>query len=179
MTFICYYTIIGIYKSYNVLIYSVMEQPKKKKQKTQTTQQEVTKLKQQCQTYLDGWQRERADFQNYKQNNEKYIAEIRNRAKESVIFQLLVVIDNIDLIVQHAPEDVASTNWYKGVEQVHKQVKQSFGDLGLKEIDCSGAFNPLMHEAVEGQGETIESVVQKGYTLDNAVIRPAKVKIKK
>lgn len=151
-----------------------MEQKKKK----QTTQQEIAQLKQECQTYLDGWQRERADFQNYKQNNEKYIEEVRNRAKESVIFQMLSVVDNINLIVEHAPEDVASTDWYKGVQQVYKQVQQVFDNFGLQEIDCSGVFNPSMHEAVEGQGEVIESVVQKGYMLGDTVIRPAKVKIK-
>ena len=151
-------------------------EPKKPKQNAQ--QLEIAQLKQQCQTYLDGWQRERADFQNYKQNNEKYIEEIRSRAKESVIFQLLSVVDNINLVVQHAPQSVVETDWYKGVEQVHKQVQQAFKELGLQEIDCSGAFNPSMHEAVEGQGATIEAVIQTGYMLGTAVIRPAKVKVK-
>ena len=152
---------------------------KKPQSKTNTAQlkQDINRLKKECQTYLDGWQRERADFTNYKQHNEKYIEEVRSRTKQSVVFQLLVAVDNIDLVIQYTPKNIASTEWYKGVEQVHKQIQQSFHNLGLKEIDCTGQFDPSKHEAVDGQGEVIESVVQKGYTLDDVVIRPAKVKV--
>ena len=163
-------------------IYENMESKKRKiKTKTKTSanaKQGVAELKKQCQEYLDGWQRERANFQNYKQSNEKYAEEVRSRTKESVIFQLLSIIDNMHLIVQHTPADVAGTEWYKGVEYVYKQVQQVFDNLGVKEVDCSGAFNPSVHEAVDGQGEVIDVVVQKGYMVDNNIIRPAKVKVK-
>lgn len=131
--------------------------------------------------YLDGWQRERADFANFKRDMQKYGEESRALVKEDIASQFLTVLDNIELTLKHAPKEVAETEWYKGLEQVHKQYVATFQELGVQEIEVKkgDAFDPNFHEAVEGEGDKILEVIQKGYMMGERVLRPAKVKVNK
>lgn len=139
---------------------------------------ELKKTKEEKQEYLDGWQRERADFANYKKDMEKYLSSAREAAREDVILQLLSVFDNMELMVKHVPTDIEETDWYKGVKHVHTQFQQTLQAIGLSEIECEGKeFDPTLHEAIEGEGETIREVSQKGYMLNDKVLRVAKVKV--
>lgn len=139
---------------------------------------DLKKAKEEKQEYLDGWQRERADFANYKRDMEKYLQSAREAAKEDIILQLLSVFDNMELMVKHVPEDIEGTDWYKGVSHVYTQFQQTLRAIGLEEIECEGKeFDPTMHEAIEGEGEIVKEVAQKGYTLGEKVIRAAKVKV--
>jgi len=139
---------------------------------------ELKKAKEEKQEYLDGWQRERADFANYKKDMDKYLSATREAAKESVILQMLSVFDNMELMVKHTPADIEKTDWYKGVQHVYTQFEQTLNAIGLEEIICDGKeFDPTLHEAIEGSGETIKEVSQKGYMLNGKVLRVAKVKM--
>lgn len=144
--------------------------------------------------YLDGWQRERADFANFKRDMQKYLEDARESTKEDIITSFIDVLDNIELMVRHVPKDVAKTDWYRGVEQVSKQFFNTLKDLGITEIEAKGhRFDPQYHEAVEGEGDKISKVIQKGYKMSapqgrdlaskggggDKVIRPAKVKVSK
>lgn len=142
--------------------------------------------KEEKQEYLDGWQRERADFANYKREMEKYLESAREAAREDIILQLLSVFDNMELMVKHVPEDIEGTEWYKGVKHVYTQFQQTLKAIGLEEIECEGKeFDPTMHEAIEGPSsaegregtEVVREVVQKGYKMGGKVLRVAKVKV--
>lgn len=139
---------------------------------------ELKKAKEEKQEYLDGWQRERADFANYKKDMDRYLVSAREAAKEDIILQLLSVFDNMELMVKHVPADIAETDWYKGVKHVYAQFQQTLQAIGLSEIECVGKeFDPTLHEAIEGEGETIQEVAQKGYMLNDKVLRVAKVRM--
>lgn len=150
---------------------------KKKSIKDKISDTVLEKLEQEKQKYLDGWQRERADFENYKKTQKQHLDSIKNKAEEYIILDLLPIIDNMELITLHAPKDVADTQWYKGVEYAHKNIKKIFEDMGVKEIDCNGNFDPSIHESIGGRGDIIKEVSQKGYTFKKKVIRPSKVKL--
>lgn len=141
----------------------------------------VKGLKKEKQEYLDGWQRERAAFANYKKDIQKYIEDSRGVVKEEAVGQFLNVVDNLELMIKHVPEDIENSDWYKGVGHVAEQARQTMKGMGVEEIEAKEGddFNPEIHEAVEGKGETIEEVIQKGYKMGDKIIRPVKVKVKK
>ena len=155
---------------------------KKTKPKKTPDKNDTTVLKKERQEYLEGWQRERANFANYKKEMERYIASVRTLSKNDTIVQLLPLFDNMDLIMKHIPQRImdAEKEWYQGVQFVYTQFQQSLSDIGLKEIECAvgDVFNPSFHEALEGEGTIIREVVQKGYTLNDAVLRCTKVKVR-
>lgn len=130
--------------------------------------------------YLDGWQRERAEFANYKKDIQTYIEQQRETTKEDTVLQFLGVLDNLQLMTEHVPEEIEKSNWYKGVEQIEKHTQQVLKNLGVEEIKAEKGdeFDPKLHEAVEGEGDKIEKVVRKGYRLDGKVIRPTQVEVK-
>ncbi|MEX0869989.1 MAG: nucleotide exchange factor GrpE [Candidatus Spechtbacterales bacterium] len=130
--------------------------------------------------YLDGWQRERAEFANYKKDIQKYIGETREAVKGDTISEVLVLLDNLELVAKHAPEEIAESDWYKGVQHVYRQAEQMLQSLGVQEIEAKeeDELDPVLHEAVEGEGGVIDEIVQKGYKLEDKVLRPAKVKVK-
>lgn len=129
------------------------------------------------QEYLDGWQRSKADFVNYKKDEEKRRGEIVKFVREDVITEILPILDSFNMAKE-------SPIWQDGIEQIFKQFISVLKKNGLKEIDpLNEDFDPNFHEAVETvEGEEngkIVEVLQKGYLLNNKIIRPAKVKVSK
>jgi len=131
--------------------------------------------------YLAGWKRERADFLNFKKAESERIEKYINIIKDELILDFLPILDNIYLAEKELPKD---NNWTKGFLGIKAQIEDFLEKQGVEEIVCLNKhFNPHLHEAVEElKGEKpglITEVVQKGYTLNNKVIRPAKVKVTK
>ncbi|MEX2008109.1 MAG: nucleotide exchange factor GrpE [Candidatus Spechtbacterales bacterium] len=130
--------------------------------------------------YLDGWQRERASFANYKKDIEKYITEMRGAVREDALLTFLPILDNLELALSHTPEDIAGTPYHKGIEHIVTQIRQYLTQMGVEEMPVKegDTFDPNKHEAVDGEGETIAEVVQKGYMINGSILRVAKVKVK-
>ncbi len=143
----------------------------------------ISKIKKDRDEYLEGWQRERADFANYKKDMQNYIDEIRKNSKQKVLIDMVPIFDNIDLIIKHIPQNIIDQekDWYRGVEFVYSEFEKCLSDVGLKEIECEigKEFDPFFHEALEGEGSVISNVMVKGYTLNGTVIRHSKVKVQK
>ena len=142
----------------------------------------ISKEKKQAQEYLAGWQRTKADFINYKKRQEKGMAEFRKFAQEDLILEILPILDAFRLAAKQAPQD---DEWIKGILQIKVQLENLLESKGIEEIKAVGEkFNPELHEAMEEiksrgkEGQVIEEI-QKGYTLNNKVIRPSKVKVAK
>lgn len=137
--------------------------------------------------YLEGWQRQRAEFLNYQKEIEKRNGEIIKMANEEMIRDLLNVIDSFDISVNSLNvEGLTPTekNIVRGIELIREQLMNVLEQKGLKEIKAIGEkFNPLYHEALEivngDEDDKIIEEVIKGYELNNKVIRPAKVKVMK
>lgn len=146
---------------------------KKLKSKFKKTQKDAKE-------YLDGWQRERANFANYKKDIEKYIEIARDSAKEEVLFYTLSMMDNLELMLAHADKAIKKSDWFRGVEQAHRHAEQTISGLGVGEIPVKKGdkFDPKLHDAIEGDGDTIVKVLKKGYKMGDKVLRPVQVKVK-
>lgn len=137
-----------------------------------------------CQEYLAGWKRCKADFENYKKAEAERMSGAILFAKQDVLLEFLGIFDNFERIKAHLPAELENNEWAKGVFLVENQFAEALKTLGLQEIKALGEkFDPALHEAVkqteEGGKESgaIIEVVQKGYTLNGKVLRPAKVKV--
>ena len=144
-----------------------------------------SKLKQ-CQKekeeYLKGWQKERAEFINYRKEEEKTLRHKENALKMKIIGEFLPILDNFERAEKEIPKDLKNNNWVKGVVNIKEQVRSFLKKEGIEEIKEEKIFNPEIHEAValsEGKEDEILEVFQKGYFLNGKVLRPAKVKVGK
>lgn len=144
---------------------------------------ECTKIKQE---YLAGWQRQKADFLNYKKQEIERLEKLLQYAGESFIIEMLPILDNLETAKKNLPEQLKKDESVIGLLQIEKQIKSFLKEKGLEEIKClNRKFNPELHEvAGEVKSSNKESgiiveEVKKGYKLHNKIIRPAKVKISK
>jgi len=135
---------------------------------------------------LEKLQRAKADFANYKKRVEKARFQDKIRAQEEIILELLPVLDNFEraLAVEFSSKEVEKFG--QGVDMIFKQIKKILAQKGLEEIPAEGKpFDPQIHEAVErvydeNKGEDIVvEVIQKGYKIDDRVLRPSMVKVNK
>lgn len=122
-----------------------------------------------------------ADFQNYKRRAEKEKSEIFAYANEKLTVQLLDVIDNFERALQH---ETADAGYVEGMNMIFKQLTDVLKKAGLEEIKALGEdFDPNFHNAVmmednaEYESGKVTEVMQKGYLLNNKVIRPSMVKV--
>ena len=135
---------------------------------------------------LDGWQRAKADFVNFKKREEEGKAEFIKYADEGVVSDLLPVLESFHMAFANkeawAKVDPA---WRKGVEYIHTQLVQVLREHGLTEVDPMGKdFDPNEHMSV-GLVPTddaklfhkVAEVFQSGYRLNGKLIRSPQVKI--
>jgi len=120
-------------------------------------------------------QRLQAEFENFRRRTEKEKSQIRTNANESIISELLPILDNFELSLKH--------NEDKGVILIYDELSKVLEKQGLKKIEAKGIFDPKFHEVliqVEGKkdGEILEEL-QKGYLLNDRLLRASKVKITK
>ncbi len=136
--------------------------------------------------YLAGWQRERADFLNYKKKEMERIEELVKYASEGLILNILPILDNFDIAEKKLPEDVKGNKNVKGILQIRSQMLEFLKSQGVEEIHSLGKeFDPkfmevseMVEEKKSKPGIVIEEI-QRGYKIDNRVLRPAKVKVAK
>lgn len=138
------------------------------------------------QEYLDGWQRSKADFVNAKKKQEELQAGLLAFAKEGLILDLLSSVDNFEMaFADKKIWESVDKNWRVGIEHIHSQLLKTLGEHGLERFDPSGEqFDPNRHDSVESvvvddksKNHKVVEVIQKGYILNNKIIRPAKVKV--
>lgn len=144
---------------------------------------ELEKCKKQAEENLAGWQRAKADFLNYKKDQEKFLGEFRKYANEDVIIKLLPTIDSFNLAAGHLPEDLKNTDWAKGIMCIKSQFDNFLKEVGIEQIKSIGEkFDPSSFESVsEEESDKEEGIiiaeVQKGYKMFGKVIRAGKVKV--
>ena len=151
---------------------------KKLKEKIKVSESEKQK-------YLEGWQRDKADFVNARKDDERRNLEIIKFAKEGLVDEIIPVLDSFELAFRSPSWNSVAPEWRTGVEYIHSQLKTVLLNSGLTEIDPLGElFNPHEHQAIgtveieeEGNDGKVLEVLQKGYKLNGRVIRTANVKI--
>ena len=121
-----------------------------------------------------------ADFQNYKKRVEKEKRDLYSYANEKIMNDLLTVMDNFERALEHDADE----NFKEGIEMIFKQLSDALEKDGLAEIPALGEeFDPNVHSAVrteeteDYESGKVSGVMQKGYTLNGKVIRPAMVKV--
>ena len=122
-----------------------------------------------------------ADFQNFKRRTEKEKSDIYAFANEKIVSELLNVIDNFERALALGQE---GDSFATGMSLIFKQLQGVLEKAGVKEIEALGLdFDPNFHNAVmmedtdEYESGKVSCVLQKGYTLNNKVIRPSMVKV--
>ena len=130
--------------------------------------------------FLADLQRLAADFDNYRKRALRDQHAFAARASERLVTKLLPVLDDLERALA-AAADHEEAKVIEGVEMTKSALAAALASEGLEEIDAAGAFDPHVHEAllaqpVEGvEAGVIVQVVQRGYRLGDAVLRPARV----
>lgn len=148
---------------------------------------EIDDLKNQIKEYSDGWQRERADYSNYRNRILRNEEITRQDITARVIRSFLAVSDDIELALKNAPDNNDEvSNWLKGIRLIDQKLQKILESEGVQRIPAENEFfDHNRHEAICTEenplfesGKIIE-VIQQGYTIGDRVIRPARVKVAK
>jgi molecular chaperone GrpE len=133
----------------------------------------------------DKWLRSVADLENYRKRTLKEWELHKRQTKAEVILEVLNVVDDFERAISVTGDDPGD-DFAQGVRLIYNNLALTLGRLGVKPVEAlDQPFDPAFHMAIaQIESDTVESnhvveVVQKGYLLDNAVIRPAKVIIAK
>ena len=124
----------------------------------------------------DDYLRLAADFENFKKRNEK--------EKESASFNFIALfVNSLFPLIDNFEIAIKQENSAKEIESLYKILQEFMGNLNIVEVPGVGEeFDPNYHEAVEHSGDgdtqTIEEVLRKGYTLEDKLLRPAMVRVK-
>jgi molecular chaperone GrpE len=128
---------------------------------------------------FDRLQRLAAEFDNYRKRSAREQAEQAARANERLVKDLLPVLDDLGRALE-AAADHEEAKLEEGVRLVHRSLGSLLERQGLAEIETNGRFDPHVHEALLTQpsevpeGDVLQ-VIQKGYSLGDRVLRPARV----
>lgn len=138
----------------------------------------------QAQEYLEGWQRARAEFANYKKRVEREMKDSYGSAAGSVLKDILPVIDDFERAMNSIPESLQGDPWVGGVGMILRKLNKVLEDYDVTVIDPTGEpFDPNRHEAIGIDDSSdvatghVTATVQKGYVLGDRVLRPALVRV--
>jgi molecular chaperone GrpE len=147
-------------------------------------QAELEKAQAQAAEYLEGWQRARAEFANYRRRIEAEREEIRCRSNEALLLKLLPIVDDFERAFQVLPTELADHPWMDGVRMILNKLHALLESENVTPVSAVGQmFDPRWHEAMmqeettEHPDGTILEELRKGYRLGDRVLRPALVKV--
>jgi molecular chaperone GrpE len=147
---------------------------------------ELAKIKQERQEYLDGWQRCKADSVNARKEALQSAQQLGMRAKENLIEDLIPALDGFDLAAGSPAWESVDAGWRSGIDQIRNQFLDVLSRNGVERFGKVGdVFDHARHEAVEESGDlpgnsgTIARVLRYGYRMNGRVLRPAQVIVKK
>jgi molecular chaperone GrpE len=136
--------------------------------------------------YLTGWQKERADFINYRKQEDDRKALFSEAMRERILTRFLAVLDSFNMaFVNKEAWEKVDENWRRGIEHIYDQLNAIFEEYGVKEIGEVGEnFDPNIHQSIDvvetdkkEMEHKVASVIQKGYKLGDRVIRAARVNV--
>jgi len=150
----------------------------------QVLQKELEVAKAQADEYLDGWQRSRAEFLNYKRRVERDLEAAQAVAAASILTRYLVVLDDIERALKDHPAGADFEGWVEGIRLIQRKLQMILESEGVERIPAEGQlFDPTIHEAVtfekcDGfhEGQVID-ILQQGYRLGDRILRPARVRV--
>lgn len=152
-------------------------------QAIEEAEDQVGQLEAEKEALSDQLLRLQAEIQNMRRINQRERQDAAKYRSQSLAIHLLDVADNLERALASPAESDDAKAIHKGIEMVYNQFKQAFEKEGISVIDpLNEAFDPNFHQAVsmmpagEGQeADTVINVLQKGYMLQDRVLRPAMV----
>lgn len=133
---------------------------------------------------LEGWQRERAEFQNYKRRVERDIKDIQRKAELETISKVFPIVDDFERALANIPADLLDNSWVHGTTLILNKFKKLFEEYEIIAIHpANEPFDPYLHQAIvreasnEVESGHIIETLQKGYKCGDTVLRPALVKV--
>ena len=134
--------------------------------------------------YFDGWQRERADFNNYKRRIERDAEQHALDMKGNIIRKVLPVLDDLERALKNRPTEGDGAAWSDGVELITRKLQTTLLAEGITTTAVAGEpFDPNVHEALthedhpESESGAIIEVIEQGYKIGDRVLRPARVRV--
>ncbi len=147
---------------------------------------QVDKLLKESAQYKDKWLRAEADIDNYKKRVHKEKLEQLKYGYETMIRELLPVIDNLERAIEYSKKHAQKDSLFEGVELTLKLLKKVIEGFGVTTINAVGqVFDPNFHEGIgmeestEYEDNIVVREVEKGYLYNDRLIRPAKVVVGK
>jgi molecular chaperone GrpE len=144
------------------------------------------------QEYLEGWQRTRADFANYKREEAGLHTDKEARIKANVVEEILPLLDSLESALKSPSFQKVDAELKKGITGIYQQFLNVLKRIGVEQIGMEDGkdmlvgrpFDPYKHEALQEElvddekfNHTIVAVHRSGYTLGDMVIRPAQVSV--
>jgi len=166
------------------------EAPAKEEKTVSLPESEYLKLKKEAgeaKEYWDRLLRLQADFDNTRKRLEKEKQDFVKFANEGIILELLNILDDLERTVELAQSKHQDLPVFlKGVEMILAHLYEMLKEYGVKPIEAQGKlFDPHYHEAlmqaedIDVPEHTVIEELQKGYLLNDRIIRTAKVKVSK
>jgi molecular chaperone GrpE len=147
-------------------------------------QKELAETQAKANEYLDGWQRARAEFANYKKRVEREQSETYQRAAGSILKRFLEVVDDLELALKNRPAEGEGAQWSNGIELIDRKLLTLLENEGVKLMKVEGEpFDPNFHEAISMEPTDavpsghVSEVLKQGYLLGDRVLRPALVRV--
>lgn len=160
-----------------------MGEGKKKEVALKKELEEKNKL---AEDYLSRLKYLQADFENYRKMAAREKEEFTKFANEALIIKLIDVYENLERAIENGKKSEDKGALLQGIELTYRQLKEVLEKEGLAQIKAVGEkFDPFRHEALMQEAKencedgTILEEFQRGYALNNRVIRYSKVKVNK
>ena len=152
-------------------------------EKKEVISQEEEASKEESAELIGQLQRIQAEFENYKKRTEKEKQDIYLLGKASIIVKVLDIVDNFEMAIESLKES-ENNELKKGIEMIFTNLHKFLEEEGIKAIKAEGnKFDPYQHEVMKVENSENDNIVlkelQKGYTLNNKVIRTSKVVLSK
>ncbi len=134
---------------------------------------------------LDTMQRTVAEYENAGKRRERQHQERIKRDKESMMRQLLPILDDLELAFQNVPEAIAGEEraWLQGLEQIQQKLMDVLANAEVEPLAKSGEFDPNQHEAISNEPSAdvpsgyIIQTLRTGYRIQDRILRPALVRV--
>jgi molecular chaperone GrpE len=147
----------------------------------------VEAARQEAQLNYDRFLRVSAEFDNYRKRSARETQDFRKYANESLLKELLPVVDTLELAIKSAREESkGQESIVNGIDLTLKEILRVLNKFGVQPIEAlNQPFDPVFHQAVVGQESdthpknTVIQELQKGYTLHDRLLRPAMVVVAK
>jgi len=152
-----------------------------KEQSVEELVQALEEEKEKAQSFMLNWQRNQADFVNYKRRAEQEKREVSLYVKSGVILKLIPVLDDLERALQAIPPRHDKQPWIKGVRLIEQKFQAVLKEQGVTRFQVLGeTFDPQLHEAAmshSGEEGKVVKELSKGYKMGDKIIRPAQVAV--